>query len=166
MDDEGQRQTLDLVTRYDGPWDEREVARFLMRTKTPMRLAVNTPSGFPAIVSLWFLYEGDALHAAVHESAKLVKRLRDDPRCTLEVAPNEPPYHGVRIRCFAELSRDEGGGLLRRLLVRYLGTADSKLGRWLLSRADGELHITLRPVSVSSWDYRERMKDASAAASD
>ena len=45
MDDEGQRQTLDLVTRYDGPWDEREVARFLMRTKTPMRLAVNTPSG-------------------------------------------------------------------------------------------------------------------------
>lgn len=164
MDDEGLRTTLDLVTRYDGPWDEWEVARFLSRAKMPMRLAVNTPSGFPAIVSLWFLHEGDTLHAAVHESAKVVKRLRDDPRCTVEIAPNEPPYHGVRIRCYAELARDEGGSLLRRLLLRYLGTVDSTLGRWLLSRADGELHITLRPVSVSSWDYRERMADATAPA--
>jgi hypothetical protein len=149
-------------SKLEGPWSGDEVERFLASAVIPMRLAVNTPSGFPVVLSVWFLHEDGALHAAVHERSRAAKRLGADPRCAIEIAPNEPPYHGVRMRCMAELRRDEGGALLRRLILRYLGSVDTRLGRWLLSRADGELHVTLRPLRVSSWDYRDRMAGAAA----
>ena len=122
-----------------------------------MRLAANTTAGFPVVLSLWFVRDGDDLLAAVHRHAKIVKRLETDPRCAFEIATNDPPYRGVRGQARAELSSEGAPALLERLLTRYLGTTDSKLGRFLLSRGDEELAIRLRPRSVASWDYTERM---------
>ena len=36
------------------------------------------------------------LLAAVHRDAKIVRRLRDNPKCAFEIALNTPPYRGVR----------------------------------------------------------------------
>ena len=126
-----------------------------------MRLAANTGSGFPVLLSVWFDRDGDDLLAAVHRDAKIVKRLTDDARCAFEIATNDPPYRGVRGQARAELCSEGADALLERLLTRYLGTTDSKLGRFLMSRADEELVVRLRPRSIASWDYTERMKDAS-----
>ena len=123
-----------------------------------MRLAANTSSGFPVVLSLWFLPEEDELLAAVHQSARIVKRLRADPRCAFEIAPNEPPYRGIRGQAMASLEPEGAKALLERLLERYLGSADSDLGRFLLGRADEELVVRLRPLRVASWDYSERME--------
>lgn len=124
-----------------------------------MRLAANTDSGFPIVLSLWFLAEGDEILGAVHRDARIAERLRADPRCAFEIAPNEPPYLGVRGQATARLESDGAEALLERLLHRYLGTTESKLGRFLLGRADEELVIRLRPEWVGTWDYSERMKD-------
>lgn len=145
--------------RRTGPWSEPQVRAFLAETTIPMRLAANTPSGFPALLSLWFLPEQDDLLAAVHQSARIVKRLRDDPRCAFEIAPNQPPYRGVRGQATASLERDGASGLLERLLERYLGSTDSGLGRFLLGRSDEELVVRLQPLRIASWDYTERMED-------
>ena len=125
-----------------------------------MRLAANTPSGFPVVLSLWFLPEGNELLAAVHREARIAHRLRADPRCAFEIAPNEPPYRGVRGQALAELESDGAAALLARLLGRYLGSSDSSLGRFLLGRAAEELVVRLRPTRIASWDYSERMSDA------
>ena len=125
-----------------------------------MRLAANTASGFPVNLSLWYLPEGDDLLAAVHQDARIVKRLRADPRCAFEIAPNDPPYLGVRGQANAILEQAGGGALLERLLERYLGSTDSDLGRFLLSRADEELVVRLRPSRIASWDYSGRMRNA------
>jgi len=125
-----------------------------------MRLAANTGSGFPVILSLWFSPEDDDLLAAVHRDARIAKRLKADPRCAFEIAPNEPPYCGVRGRAQASLEPEGAGALLGRLLDRYLGSADSSLGQFLLARAEEELVVRLRPSRIASWDYSERMQDA------
>ena len=58
---------------------------------------------------------------------------------------------------------DSGGAaMLERLLQRYLGGIDSTLAQWLLSRSEGELLITLTPRRLFSWDYRQRMAEASS----
>lgn len=125
-----------------------------------MRLGANTASGFPVIVSLWFLHEGDELLAAVHRESRIAKRLRADRRCAFEVSPNEPPYRGVRGQAMASLAPEGADALLGRLLDRYLGSSDSSLGRFLLARADEELVVRLRPSWIGTWDYSERMEDA------
>ena len=146
--------------RRSGPWTESKVREFLAEASIPMRLAANTPSGFPVVLSLWFLPENDELLAAVHRDARIVKRLRADPRCAFEIAPNEPPYCGVRGQAIASLEPEGAGTLLERLLDRYLGSADSSLGRFLLGRAEEELVVRLQPLRIASWDYGRRMKDA------
>jgi len=143
-----------------GPWSEKQVRDFLAETCIPMRLAANTSSGYPVVLSLWFLPEQDDLLAAVHQSARIVKRLQDDPRCAFEIAPNQPPYRGVRGQANAILEPNGARALLERLLKRYLGSTDSSLGRFLLGRADEELVVRLRPIRIASWDYSERMEDA------
>ena len=50
--------------------------------------------------------------------------------------------------------------LLERLLDRYLGSSDPRLGRFLFTRADEELVVRLRPSRIASWDYSRRMDDA------
>lgn len=126
-----------------------------------MRLAANTSSGFPVLLSLWFLSDGEELLAAVHRDSRIVTRLRADSRCAFEIAPNEPPYFGVRGQGIASLEPSGAPELLERLLHRYLGGTESKLGRFLLGRAEEELVVRLTPSWVGSWDYRERMKDPS-----
>jgi len=74
-----------------------------------------------------------------------------------ELAPNEPPYHGVRGQGIATLDSDADGVVLGEMLQRYLGGTESKLGNWLLSRAEDEVLITITPLRLFSWDYRERM---------
>ncbi len=146
--------------RFTGPWTESRVQEFLAEARIPMRLAANTASGFPVILSLWFLPQEDELLAAVHRDARIAKRLKTDPRCAFEIAPNEPPYRGVRGRAVASLDPDGAPELLDRLLDRYLGSGDSSLGRFLLARAEEELIVRLQPSRIDSWDYSERMEDA------
>lgn len=143
-----------------GPWTPSRVREFLAEARIPMRLAANTPSGFPVVLSLWFLPEDDELLAAVHRNARIAKRLQMDPRCAFEIAPNDPPYRGVRGQAIAGLESKGATELLKRLLDRYLGSTDSRLGRFLLARADEELVIRLRPTRITSWDYSRRMDDA------
>ncbi|MEM7435422.1 MAG: pyridoxamine 5'-phosphate oxidase family protein [Myxococcota bacterium] len=150
----------DSKIRRSGPWGPSEVGAFLERAVVPMRLAANTPSGFPVILSVWFLKEGDDLLAAVHRDARIAHRLTADPRCAFEIAPNEPPYRGVRGQATAGLESEGAEALLVRLLRRYLGSTDSELGKFLLGRAAEELVVRLHPTRIASWDYSERMQDA------
>ena len=48
--------------------------------------------------------------------------------------------------------------MLEQLLGRYLGGHDSALAKWLLSRSEDEVLITISPRRWFSWDYRERME--------
>ena len=146
--------------RLSGPWDRARVQRFLAETRIPMRLAANTDTGFPIVLSLWFLAEEDELFAVVHRDARIAKRLEADPRCAFEIAPDEPPYRGVRGQATARLDPGGAAALLERLLERYLSSTDSSLGRFLLARAEEELIVRLQPNWMASWDYSKRMEDA------
>jgi hypothetical protein len=117
--------------RHTGPWTQSRVWEFLDEARIPMRLAANTASGFPVVLSLWFLPEDDELLAAVHRDARIAKRLKADPRCAFEIAPNEPPYCGVRGRAMASLE-PEGARADRSPAAhtdRLLGLQSTHAGR-------------------------------------
>lgn len=141
-----------------GPWTADEADAFLRECTLPLRLAVNGRDGYPRQLSLWYLWEDGVLRCATHRSAHVATWLHADPRCSFELAPNEPPYYGLRGTADAQLTPLGDDPLLDRLIDRYLGRRDSYLARWLLSRRDEELVLSLRPSRLVSWDYRERMQ--------
>jgi len=149
-----------MLAALKGPWTQAQVEAFLHNSTIPLRLACVGEDGFPRVVSVWYGYDGQHLRCVSHRSSQLVGLLQRCDRVGFELAPNEPPYHGVRGQGIAMLDSDADGAVLRQMLERYLSGTDSKLARWLLSRAEDEVLISIEPLRLFSWDYRERMGNA------
>jgi nitroimidazol reductase NimA-like FMN-containing flavoprotein (pyridoxamine 5'-phosphate oxidase superfamily) len=139
------------------------MASYMSDVRIPLRLACITESGWPLVVSLWFLYDDGKLYCATHKDARIAGYLGGQPRCAFEVAGDQPPYCGVRGRALATIDPTQGEEILRRLLQRYLGGTDNELARWLLSRAADEIAIELTPVTAFAWNYSQRMRDIAGA---
>jgi nitroimidazol reductase NimA-like FMN-containing flavoprotein (pyridoxamine 5'-phosphate oxidase superfamily) len=143
-----------------GPWDATQVAAFLAgEQRIPLRVACVAEDGFPRVVSLWYQYHDSAIHCVTHRDSVLAGLLAENPQVGFEVSPNQPPYCGVRGQGRAQLRPLEGPERLEALLRDYLGGTESRLARWLLSRAEEEVLLTIEPVRLYTWDYRERMQD-------
>jgi nitroimidazol reductase NimA-like FMN-containing flavoprotein (pyridoxamine 5'-phosphate oxidase superfamily) len=134
--------------------------RFLDEAVIPVRLACRTGSGWPVVLSLWYVYREDSLYCATRASAKIVTYLRNDSRCAFEVASDLPPYCGIRGQAEAEVIPQLGGMILEQLVTRYLGGTTSPLAERLLRNRDSEVAIRVRPVSVYAWNFTERMRDS------
>jgi nitroimidazol reductase NimA-like FMN-containing flavoprotein (pyridoxamine 5'-phosphate oxidase superfamily) len=146
-----------MTLALKGPWEKAEIDTFLQQSTFPLRLACVGEDGFPRVVSVWYEFDGQHLRCVSHQASQLIRLLEQSDRVGFELAPNEPPYYGVRGQGIARLSSAADGKVLRGMLQRYLGGTDSKLGSWLLSRVEDEILITIEPVRLFTWDYRERM---------
>lgn len=146
--------------RCTGSWSRSQCDDYLDDLTIPVRLACVASSGYPVVFSLWYVWDGVHLWCAVQKDARTARYCRARPRCGFEVAADSPPYRGVRGSADVSVVPEEGERILRTLLPRYLGSADSELARWLLSRVDTEVALRLTPVRLFSWDYSRRMQPA------
>lgn len=156
-----------LPLRDSSAMSVEQVEAFLAEATIPLRLACNSSEGYPLVASHWFAYRQGELLCAVHKNSVMAKRIRQSPKIGFEVAADTPPYRGVRGAADVRIESLGGAEVLAGLLQRYLGDKeggkeggrgiDSPLGRWLMSRADDELVLRLKPRWMSAWDYSDRM---------
>jgi nitroimidazol reductase NimA-like FMN-containing flavoprotein (pyridoxamine 5'-phosphate oxidase superfamily) len=146
------------MPKRSGPWSHPKIAEFLNSKIIPARVSVVSDSGWPIVTSLWFLYERETIFCAVRSTSRIAGYLAKQPRVGFEIAGEAPPYMGVRGQGLASLSPDDDGVLLTRLIDRYLGKEETEFRKWLLSGADDELAVAIKPVRLMSWDYRGRMR--------
>ena len=139
-------------------WNDRSIENFVKQAVIPIRVAVNDNRGFPLICSLWFLYEDKKFYCATSAKSKIYRIIESNNRCAFEVALNDPPYKGVRGQAYVLVESNSARNVLEKLIIRYLGSTDTRLARWLLSREKDEKVLVIEPVWISSWDYSERMK--------
>jgi nitroimidazol reductase NimA-like FMN-containing flavoprotein (pyridoxamine 5'-phosphate oxidase superfamily) len=135
------------------------VNEFLTRTKIPIRLACTTTKDWPITISLWYAYIEEKFFCASQKNALVLKYLSKNSRCGFEVAGDLPPYRGVRGRGIAKLDEARGSEILQVLIKKYLKDEKSQLADFLLSRAQKEVAIEIKPLSMFSYDYSDRMKD-------
>jgi nitroimidazol reductase NimA-like FMN-containing flavoprotein (pyridoxamine 5'-phosphate oxidase superfamily) len=141
-------------------------AAYLDAIHIPLRLSCVTQSGWPYVLSLWYLHDAGKLYCATLESARVVSYLRREPRCGFEIAADQPPYCGVRGRAVAAIDPTQGQAVLSLLIDRYLDDRDNSLARRLLARSQDEVAIVLTPVQVFTWNYQRRMADAAPSRPD
>lgn len=149
------------MTEFRGAWTEDEVESFLQATTVPIRIATRRSNGSIWPVTLWYRYRNGYVECATKATADLVGILRNNPAVGVDVSTNEMPYRGIRGSGTATVSRDGGGEVLRDLVERYLGGADSSLADRLLDENREEVRIRIDPDEIFSWDYSERMDDVS-----
>lgn len=140
--------------------NNHDVQAYLEKAVIPLRLSCTTPTGWPVVLSLWYIYRDRQLYCATQQTAKVVSYLTRESRCGFEIASDVPPYCGVRGQGLATIDADLGPDTLRQLLVRYLGASDNPLSERLLSRSRTEVAIIIKPVNLYTWNYTKRMKDS------
>lgn len=134
-----------------------DIDSFCSKFLVPIRLCGVMQSGYPLVCSLWYEYSNNEFLCATQKSASIARLLTDNPKCAFELSPNEPPYFGIRGTADADITTVGAAELLTRLIERYTGDLDSRLARMLLKNADNEVMLKIKPKSIYSWDYRERM---------
>ncbi|WP_101294298.1 pyridoxamine 5'-phosphate oxidase family protein [Halegenticoccus soli] len=150
------------MVSVSGAWSLEGVEAFFDDAAIPLRLACRTPADDLWMLSLWYVYREGELRCATGRDADVVRFLESNPEVAFEASTNEPPYRGVRGRGVAAVEPDENKALLRDLLERYLGGIDSRLAASLLSPEREEVRIRIEPTKLYSWDFADRMADASA----
>ncbi|MEJ2412253.1 MAG: hypothetical protein P8Y34_04555 [Anaerolineales bacterium] len=134
---------------------------FLTKKHIPLRLACQTQSGWPAVLSLWYTHRNGKLYCATRKSARVVSYLEADPRCAFELAADTPPYCGLRGQARAQIDPDLGAEILEELIERYLGGQDNQLARNLLKFREEEVALVITPQNLFQWDFSSRMQDVS-----
>jgi hypothetical protein len=132
---------------------------FLETVRIPIRLSCLTETGWPVVISLWYLYRDGLLYCATQKTAKIVQYLKGEPRCGFEIAEDRPPYCGIRGLARARIDKSLGQEILSQLLVRYLGNTENRLSTKLLSKSETEVAIELIPHRIFTWDFSDRMAD-------
>lgn len=131
---------------------------YLMSARLPIRISCRTISGWPVVLSLWYLYRNGLIYCATKESARIVTYLKNEPRCGFEIAGDLPPYCGIRGQARAAVVPELGAEILEALLIRYVGNSDNKLAKQLLKEAEKEVALVLDPINCHSWDFSKRMQ--------
>ena len=125
------------------------VRDFLTHGTRTGKLAYLAAAGSPLVAPVWFVVEGDSLVFNTGSQTAKGRALARDPRASLCVDLEEPPYAFVQVQGEAELSQDPAE-LLRTataIAARYMGIDFAgEFGK--RNAVPGELVVRLRPVKV------------------
>ncbi len=126
-----------------------KIRAFLSAGTRTGKLAYTSRDGRPLVVPVWFVVEDDTLVFNTGKDTAKGRALARDPRTTLCVDTEEPPYQFVQVQGTAELS-EEPGELLRTATAigaRYMGEDRAEeFGK--RNAVPGELVVRLRPTKV------------------
>ncbi|MGD9703422.1 MAG: PPOX class F420-dependent oxidoreductase [Acidimicrobiia bacterium] len=132
---------------------EEEIRRFLSQGTRTGKLAWTAASGQPHVVPVWFVVDDTASELEVvfntgAESAK-GRALRRDPRVSLLVDDEQPPFSFVKLTGSVSISEDLGEvrRWATRIGGRYMG-ADRADEFGERNGVPGELLVRLRPAKV------------------
>jgi PPOX class probable F420-dependent enzyme len=130
-----------------------EIRGFLSAGTRTGKLAWVAPSGQPHVAPIWFVVDDEAeeLTVVFNTGADTAKgrALRREPRVSLVVDDERPPFAFVKLTGTVELSEDldEVARWAARIGGRYMGAARAEeFGR--RNGVPGELLVRLRPTSV------------------
>jgi PPOX class probable F420-dependent enzyme len=129
---------------------DAEWRAFLLEGTRTAKLAVVRKDGSPLVTPVWFVLDDDGLivFETGRESVK-GRALCRDPRLSICVEDDEPPFGFVRVDGIAELSDDLDELLVwtTRMAARYMGAERAdEFGR--RNAAPSEMLVRVRPTRV------------------
>lgn len=126
---------------------------FLSEGTRTAKAAVVRRDGSPHVAPIWFVLDGeDVVFTTFHTSLK-ARCLRRDPRISLCVDVDRPPYSYVEVRGRATLDadRDELRRMATRIGARYMG--EERAGEYgARNGVEGEYLVRVTPAAVVAWD--------------
>jgi len=124
-------------------------ARELLQKPVIVRMAVVDQNGYPHVVPVWFVLDGDTVVFTTGENTRKGRDLRRDPRVALCVDDETPPFAFVLMEGTAELVRNAPDLLdwATRIAHRYMG-AGKAAAYGKRNAVDDELLVRVTPTKI------------------
>jgi PPOX class probable F420-dependent enzyme len=126
-----------------------EIEEFLTRGTRTAKLATTSANGSPHVMPVWFIVEDGVIIFNTGKDTVKGRNLSRDPRVSLVVDDEAPPFAFIHMRGRAQLSEDPAEVLRTATLIggRYMGPDRAEeFGR--RNGVPGELVVSLRPERV------------------
>ena len=132
-----------------------ELDRFL-RGRHVAVLATYAADGTAVLTPIWYLYENGALLMRTAPESAKARNIRRNPKVSVCVQDERPPYKSVTIYGTAEL-RPEMPSLGQRMANHYLGRVAgagyTRTARAEVEAAGGEATVVVKPERTTSQDF-------------
>ena len=130
-----------------------EALEFLSVGTRTAKVAWVASDGRPHVAPIWFIVEGGDILFATSAEAGKSRAMRRDPRVSLVVDVEEPPYAFVKVDGTVEITEDLGELLRVATLVggRYMGAEEAE-AFGARNGVPGECLVRLRPSSIAGFD--------------
>jgi PPOX class probable F420-dependent enzyme len=115
-------------------------------------LATYRRNGMVLLSPVWHEWRDDGFNVVTGSRDVKAGHLRRDPRASIVVCDDGPPYRGLELRAKARLSTPEDRSILRRIATRYLGR---EAGERYAETAGDDLLIRLEPGKLRAWDFAD-----------
>jgi PPOX class probable F420-dependent enzyme len=118
-------------------------------------LATYRRNGSVLLSPVWHEWWDGGFHICATPDDVKVRHIRHDPRASLVVYDQEPPYRGLELRGTPGLLEDGTtyAAVLRRIAVRYLGETNG--AAYADTAGQRGLVIRLEPGELRGWDFAD-----------
>ena len=141
---------------------QHPVARELLHSKIPARLAYIWTDGTPRVVPIWFHWNGKDFVMASPPKAPKLKALARNPRVSLTIDDNDFPHKVLLVRGTARMEPLDGIVPEYALAAdRYFGPEQGKA--WVAGLAkmiSSMVRVTITPDWVGLLDFQTRFPSA------
>lgn len=110
-----------------------------------MRLASQSPNGFPLISTLWVIYEDGIFWCITQHRTLLRRNLAANPRCAFEIGLDGERFKLLRGQGLATLDLADGGRVTERMIARYLGDPNGAIAATMRTQISTEYAIAIKP---------------------
>jgi PPOX class probable F420-dependent enzyme len=149
-----QQGSLDLL--------QDPVAKELLSSNIPARLAYIGTDGAPRVVPIWFHWNGREVVLATAPRAPKVKALRKNPKVALTIDDNQFPHQVLMVRGTAHLEDVKG------IVPEYALAAERYFGReqgqaWISqmrAKSSEAVRVVITPEWVGLIDFKTRFPSA------
>lgn len=117
-------------------------------------LATYRRDGSVLLSPVWHQWRDGGFDVLVAPNDIKLRHLRHDPRASILVYDNEPPYRGVEIRTIAQLHEVDRADVAREMAVRYLG---QEAGEEYAATSADSILVRLEPGNVRTWDFADEI---------
>lgn len=130
-----------------------EALAFLATGTRTAKVAWVASDGRPHVAPIWFIVEDGEILFNTGAGAGKARAMQHDPRISLVVDLEEPPYAFVKVDGTVESTEDPGELLRVATLIggRYMGTGQAE-AYGARNGVPGECLVRLRPSSIAGFD--------------
>jgi PPOX class probable F420-dependent enzyme len=115
-------------------------------------LATYQRDGSVLLSPVWHQWRAGGFDVVTHHSDVKAMHLRRDPRASIVVCDDAPPYRGIELRTRVRLATTGVHEIMERLARRYLGDAE---GAAYAERGGDDTLIRLEPGELRAWDFSD-----------